>query len=35
MDTKHIHHTHPHSPFLVPTHLSLVSTPRKDLFFPP
>jgi hypothetical protein len=35
VDTKYIHHVHPHPPFLVPTLVLLVPTPRKDLLFPP
>jgi hypothetical protein len=32
MNKKHIHHVHPHSPFLMPSPLSLVPNPGKDLF---
>jgi hypothetical protein len=34
IDTKHIHHIHLNSPFLVSTQLPLVPSPRKDLFSP-
>jgi hypothetical protein len=35
MNTKYIHHIHPHSPFLTIILLPLVPTPGKDLFYPP
>jgi hypothetical protein len=35
MDTKYIHHLYPHSPFPVPTYITLVLATRKDLFFLP
>jgi hypothetical protein len=35
VDTKHIHHIHPHSPFPCAHPLLLIPTPRNYLFFPP